>query len=200
MTFDAFSAGVSPGGLRNKNDIKLLICYLLSSVNSPISKDTIVSVLQNNNFANYFEINSAFSDLLKNQNIREDTDNPQLYNITETGRIISSQLDSALPLSIRDKALYATVNMLSKIKRETENTVSAVKDKNGYQLKCNISGGDVDLLSFSIYVPDEMQANLVKKNFQENPNLIYECVLAILTKDEELVQNILLQIKNEKNT
>ena len=30
MKFDAFSAGITPGGLRSKNDIKLLICYILS--------------------------------------------------------------------------------------------------------------------------------------------------------------------------
>ena len=32
MDFDALTGGVEPGGLRVKNDIRLLICYLLSSL------------------------------------------------------------------------------------------------------------------------------------------------------------------------
>ena len=36
MTYDAFSAGVELGGLRNQNDIKILICYLIYSINAPI--------------------------------------------------------------------------------------------------------------------------------------------------------------------
>ena len=29
---DAFTGGIAPGGLRTKNDIRILLCYLLSSV------------------------------------------------------------------------------------------------------------------------------------------------------------------------
>ena len=32
MKQDAFSAGVEPGGLWHKNDIRILLCYILSSV------------------------------------------------------------------------------------------------------------------------------------------------------------------------
>ena len=38
MEFDALTAGVKPGGLRSKQDIKLLICYLLSSIPQGLSK------------------------------------------------------------------------------------------------------------------------------------------------------------------
>ena len=82
-----------------------------------------------------------------------------------------------------------------KIKRETENTVSIKEIENGYQLNCKISGGDVDLLSFSLYVPDRLQADTVKENFQSNPDIIYECVLAVLTKDKNLAKDILNKLQ-----
>lgn len=197
MEFDAFSAGVSLGGLRNKNDIKLLICYILASIDHSLSQEDILSVLQQYNLANYFEINSALSELIDAKNIIQDSKNPNLYTVTESGKMISSQLNTSLPISIRDKAIKAALGLLSKIQRETENKVSIDKNKNGYNLKCNISGGDSDLFSFSLYVPDKMQAELSKENFLKNPNVVYECMLALLTEDKELLESLLTEIKNK---
>lgn len=194
MKFDAFSAGVNPGGLRSKNDIKLLICYILASIKDPLSKEDIISILQNNNLANYFEASDSFSDLLENKNIMVSPTKPNFYTVTESGKLIATHLDSSLPISIREKALCAAINLMAKIKRETENTVNITKNKNGYSVKCNISGGEMDLLSFNLYVPDKLQAELVKENFQKKPGLIYECLLALLTKDKDLAKSAMKNI------
>ena len=37
MDFDAFTGGIAPGGLRSKSDIRILICYILKSVQAPLS-------------------------------------------------------------------------------------------------------------------------------------------------------------------
>ena len=42
MNFDAFSGGIEPGGLRNKSDIGILICYMLHNINSPFPEDDII--------------------------------------------------------------------------------------------------------------------------------------------------------------
>ena len=197
MKFDAFSAGVNLGGLRSKNDIKLLICYMLASVNQALAKDEIVSVLQENGLANYFEINDAFSDLIGNNNISKDRDNPDKYVVTESGKLIVNQLDTALPISIREKTLAATINLLAKVKRENENVVTIKKEETGCYVSCNVSGGDnVNLLTINLFVPDTKQAELVKQNFQEDPNLIYTCMLALLTKNHDLIKSALENILN----
>lgn len=197
MKFDAFTAGVALGGLRSKNDIKLLICYVLSSINQPLSKDDIVSVLQENDLANYFEINDAFSDLIGNNNICQCSEDSSTYAITETGKMIATQLDTALPISIREKAIAAAINLLAKVKRENENTVSIKKEQNGYYVTCNVAGGtDMNLLTINLFVPDSKQAELVKVNFQDNPDLVYSCMLALMTKNPDLVKSALEGIEN----
>lgn len=199
MKFDAFTAGVGLGGLRSKNDIKLLICYMLFSVGQPLSKEEVLSVLQEKSLANYFEINDAFSDLVNSRNICADEKEASKFSITETGKLIATQLDSALPLSVREKALEAALSLLAKIKRESENTVTIKKENAGYSVHCNISGGqDIDLLSINLVVPDNMQAELVKKNFQAEPDLIYSCMLALLTKDFDLIKNALETLQSRK--
>ena len=200
MKFDAFTAGIDPGGLRSKKDIKLLICYILSNVNGFLTKDDLLTIMQENNLANYFEINDAFSELLENNNICENQKKKNTFTVTESGKMISTQLDSSLPISIRNKAISASINLLAKIKRESDNKVTIEKSDNGYFVNFNISGGEMDLLSFKLFVPDILQANLVKDNFQESPELVYECMLALLTKNQDLIKTTLKNIKNKPTT
>ena len=104
MDFDAFTGGVEPGGLRNKSDICILICYLINSANRPLKKDDIVSVIVNNGLANYFETNDAMYDLLQSGNIAEFENTKDYYILTGRGKMIANQLDTTLPFTTRDKA------------------------------------------------------------------------------------------------
>lgn len=191
MEFDALTAGVKPGGLRSKQDIKLLICYLLSSIPQGLSKTDLINVLQDNNLANYFEVASAFDELLKQGNLTEAQEEENFYTVTASGKMIAQELDVSLPISIREQVLSAALSLMAQQKRERENTVTIAKIENGCQVECHISGGEMDLMSFTLYVPDMMQAKLVKRNFQKDPQLIYSCMLAALTRNQDMVRDLL---------
>ena len=191
MEFDALTAGVKPGGLRSKQDIKLLICYLLSSIPQGLSKTDLINVLQDNNLANYFEVASAFDELLKQGNLTEAQEEETFYTVTASGKMIAQELDVSLPISIREQVLSAALSLMAQQKRERENTVTITKIENGRQVECHISGGEMDLMSFTLYVPDMMQAKLVKRNFQKDPQLIYSCMLAALTRNQDMVRELL---------
>lgn len=188
---DEFIGGVAPGGLREKNDIKLLICYILSGINNGLSKDDVISILKDNDLANYFEASDAFSDLISKRLVCIDGKDNNLYTITDEGKMIAKQLDISLPISVREKALKAALNILAKVKIRKENTVKIEKNDFGYFINCNISGGNIDLMSLKLYVPDNMQANMVKENFHKDPELVYSSILAILTSDKDLISNSL---------
>ena len=64
------------------------------------------------------------------------------------------------------------------------------RQKQGYQVECHISGGEMDLMSFKIYVPDIYQARMVKEKFHENPQRIYSILLASVTDDKELLTEL----------
>lgn len=192
MKYDTFSAGVEPGGLRTKQDIKILICYILSSTVSGISKQNIISILQENGLANYFEASEAFADLVLSGNIcLEDEGKSNSYCITDTGRIVSDQLHVSLPRTVRERALSAAMSLLSRIKLEKENKVSIEKNSMGYSVTCTISGGEFNLISFTMYVPDMDQAKIVKENFYKDPTSIYNGILGLLTQNKELVEESL---------
>ena len=108
--------------------------------------------------------------------------------------MIASQLESTLAHSVKEKALKCAVELLAERKTARENTVEIEKTENGYRVNCHVSGGDVDLLQFSLYAPDIEQAELMKKNFLSYPATVFKTMLALMTKNKESVGEALEEL------
>lgn len=182
MERDAFTGGVEPGGLWNKNDIRILLCYVLASVGAPLSRESIGEIIQGKALANYFEVGDALDSLVKQGNAA--VDEAGLFSVTDSGREIAANLDATLPLSVRDKALEAALRLTAEQKARRENQVELQKAENGYQVRCHVSGGETELMTISLYVPDKAQAELVERNFYRDPEGVYRLLLAALTGDK----------------
>ena len=191
MEYNTFTAGVGPGGLRTKNDIRVLLCYLLASVNVPLHQEDILSILQEYDLANYFEVMDALSDLQTKGLVSASREYPGCMMIEKQGREVARQLDVTLPVSIREKTVAAAMNLLARGKREQENRVEIRKNDKGYGVTCHVSDGDMDLLTFTLYAPDLYQARTIKKNFHRNPEIVYRAILAAVTGSRDLAADAL---------
>ena len=165
MAFDTFDEGINPGGMRSKNEIKTLICYLYNSVKENIDKGIVIQAILKQGLANYFETSSAFDDLVTNGNLVPADDEHKTYALTENGVEIAKQLDSILAYSIKEKAYACAVKLLAVKKNEIENKVDIVKSSNGFTVKCSVSGGDMDLMSLMFMLPKWNRLLFSKKIF-----------------------------------
>lgn len=194
MAFDTFDEGINLGGMRSKNEIKTLICYLYNSVKENMDKGIIIQAILKQGLANYFETSSAFDDLVMNGNLVPADDEHKTYSLTEKGAEIAKQLDSTVAYTIKEKAYACAVKLLAEKKKEIENRVNISKNDNGFTVECSVSGGDMDLMKLNIYAPEMEQALILKKNFLDNPNKAYKVLLALLTKDKETVGDALEEL------
>lgn len=190
MSNDAFTAGIEPGGLRSKDEIRILLCYLLSSVGAPLTRDAILQSVQENGLANYFEVTDALEELTANGNLLLEESG---YRASRQAQQIARQLDTALPYSVRTKALQAALRLLAQARRERENAVEIDSTGAGVRVTCHISGGPArdDLMTLALMVPDMQQAALVKRAFQQAPDRIYQVLLALLTGEPEVAAGFL---------
>ena len=196
MAFDTFDEGVTLGGVRSKNEIRILICYLLNCVKENMDKELVVQAITIEELANYFEVSAAFDDLIKNGNIKESeiVDGLQTYELTDNGKMIANQLESVLSYTVKEKAYVSAIKLLGEKKKHRENSVEIKKTENGFDVICKISGGDMDLLSFTLYAPNYEQAMVMKKNFYDSPSTVYKVMLALMTKDKENVGEALEEL------
>lgn len=184
MEFDAFDEGIELGGLRNRDEIRLLICYILRAVDSPISKQNLNDSMLQDGLANYFEINQAISELLKNGTIDMDIDEngEELLTATEKGKDIADTLETSLPKTVREKAVNSAIKLMTLAKTMRENKIETVSAPGGgYYVTFSLMNGDEALMKLTIFVADSMQLEAVKNNFLNDPVKLYSSIITALT-------------------
>ncbi len=196
MNFDAFSGGIEPGGLRNKSDIGILICYMLHNINSPFPEDDIIDIIQENSIANYFETRAAIAELVRCGNIEYADDNKKNLQITDNGILISSQLYNTVSVTVRQKTIGAIMRLAAQKKLEKENPVTVSQaDGGGYNVNFRITDGMRDLMSLTLFVPNIDEVKTVKNNFYKRTDKIYSAVLASVIGDDNMIAEALKDLK-----
>lgn len=182
--FDAFNEGIEPGGLRNKNEIKVLICYLLKTIDCKISREHIGDIMQDQGIANYFEAMDAVSELLSNGSITSDfTEEHEYLYITDLGRGAVNVVEKDLPKTVREKAVKTALKFLTLERNERENDVRIIPEGNGYAVSFSLKDKNEALMELKMFVPDSAQAQKLKDNFIEDPARVYSTILASLMVD-----------------
>ena len=159
MDFDAFDAGIELGGLRNRDDIRLLICYILKSIDKPLTRQMLNDAMQEDGLANFFEVGQAIEELLKTGNITADIlDDEEVISVTEKGRDAAELLQTSLPRTVREKAVNSAIRLTTKAKIERENKIEVKKeDDGGYTITFTLFDRDTEMMKLSIYVVDSLQ-------------------------------------------
>lgn len=182
---ERFDEGVAPGGLKDADDIKILICYLLNSVGRPLTFSNLNDILLHDDLCNYFEFANSLHELLVTGHVDMiNKDGEEFYKPTSLGVSTASLFERRLPKAVRDKAISTAVKLLAEIKRDAENKVTITENKNGgFEVDCSVYDMGDTLLSVKLYVADNAQAQSVKAKFQKSPETVYKGVLNLLTND-----------------
>ena len=179
---ETFTAGVELGGLYTRSEIKSLIGYMLYTVEEPMPREMVLDVLSGNGIANYFDSCVALDELGQAANY---TETPDGLVLTDTGRQVAETLSDRVRYGLREKAVTAALALLARRRRLKENTVQIDKLPRGYNVTCTSEEGDAPLMSLTLRVADEYQAELIRDRFQEDPVRLYRVVLEVLTREEE---------------
>ena len=188
---DAFPVDDTVGGIRSTEKIRIIICYILNDIGSPMSRDALQSALYDNGIANYFEISQAIDDLLKVGAVEyRETDGSTVLFINQKGTQIAKELENELSVYIKSKAVKAARLTLIYEKRQNENdiVITKISDKK-YRLDITMHSGissenaNDELLKVSVFVTDLLQAENMKQSFINNPVMLYTKVIEGLTSD-----------------
>lgn len=178
----SFSEGVAPGGLKDRAEIKLLICYLLKNLDRSLTRTQINEILQDYNIANYFEINGAISELISGGQVSTQlVDGDEEITLTAKMEHHVRLIERDLPKSVREKAVKSALKILTRERIERESKVEIEALDHGYHITFTVMDMETELLKITIYVADERQIEIVKKNFYNNAVSIYSNVISSLT-------------------
>ena len=187
MEFNAFSAGVAPGGLLDARDIRVLVCYMLLNVDEPMSRQTIVDIVFAEGMANFFETEAAIDELVHLGNMTEDENG--LLELTPMGRSAATTLTSRLPYTLREKSVEAALRLQNRQRRARDTQVDIKELDIGYAITCSIDKTENPMMSVTLRVADRHQAEMIKERFLDDPVTLYHMILYFMT-DEMQVRKI----------
>lgn len=182
MNKDASGAGVERGGLFSTAEIKILICYILSTINEPIRVDMIANVLHFEGIANAFEVSDAVVSLSQSGQIESADDSEKTYRITDIGKETANTLKSSLSSVVKERAYLAVMKMFAKIKNAKNNEFEIIHEYGATYLSCSALDGNKPFLTVKLLIADEAQGDFIKDKFLENPSKIYSKIIEMLTQ------------------
>lgn len=188
MDKDTMTVGVSPDGIKNRTDIRILICYMLDQFPEPLTKGDIIELIYTNQFANYIETLSAIEHLIDNEHLMHNNETDALL-LSPLGKRVTDDLSERLPNTIRKKSRDAIDRMLSRRRNERENGFDAVEQDGGYKVTCTIGSKDPEqgIMSLTCFMPTEERVNDARERFFTDPEGLYRLVFSQLTGDESLL-------------
>ncbi|MCL2447175.1 MAG: DUF4364 family protein [Oscillospiraceae bacterium] len=179
---DFFSAGVAPGGLFCRDEIRTLLCDLAAQLTLPFTITQAEAVFVGEGLANYFEFHAALHELTQQGKLLLESTQGQLCLVLpDTHHHAAATLAKELPRRVRDRALHAAEQLQLHATREADNRISVYPTEDGgFYITFRQGESNNMLLSVTVYAPDAAEAERIRQNFLKNPGQLYRAVLGAL--------------------
>ncbi len=180
------------GFIHDKLEIKLLVLYIMARVATPINLATLTELTFCDGGVGYFDYMECVDDLLESEHLTRENG---LYTITEKGRRNSAIGETSLPYSVRLKCDKNTADINVDLRREAQIRAEIEERDNGTQMLKLILDDDAgNLLTVQMLTGNKEHALRMGKRFREEPEYVYNGLLALLTEDTKK------QVKEDFNT
>ncbi|MBQ8498066.1 MAG: DUF4364 family protein [Clostridia bacterium] len=171
--------------LRDKGDIKIFVLYLLDNIGVPLDFVTLHDIVVQDEFVGQFDFMECFFELCETEAIQKtETDGKDYYSLTPNGKNAAEALQSDLLRTIRERALRSAKRFLEYQKngRKAESEVIPLEGGK-YRLVCQCRNREGIYMETSIVVENKHKAELLKLNFDDRSELIYNGIMSLLSGD-----------------
>lgn len=172
--------------LREKNDIKIFILYLMRNIGYPLDFGNINDIVVQDGLVRYFDFAECFAELLETGNVAEEKDEngELLYSVTAQGKTVADSLQSDLLMMIRERSLRSAMRLLSFKKRGSEIKYKSTQLPNGtYDFNCKIIENKEEILNVTVNVENKKLLDRMEHNFDTRPEVVYRGLLAVFSGD-----------------
>ena len=161
---------------------KLIILYLLQQMNESLPYLRIADFILENDYTDYFTLQSALSELLDEELIyQEQLGENSSYRISRAGSESLRLFHEQIPPAIRaDMDRYMKIN---KMLISDESSVSAFYDRTvrgEYLVHCVIKEHRQVLLDLRLCVPEKEQAEAICRGWRRNCQKVYSSLFSLL--------------------
>ncbi len=171
----------------NKEELaesKVLILYILSKINKPVTNFELLDLIQSIEDMNYFYFQQFLADLKENRYLLEyEQEKQTYYAITMSGRETVKLTIDMLPGSIKDKVDGTLKDTIRKI--EDEEAVYAdffPSKEDEFMIKCGIKEDTKKVFEVQVFSSSRENSIKIMENWKKNAVTIYPKIVEMLNK------------------
>lgn len=161
---------------------KLIILYILSRVNFPLTNAQLTAFILEKEYTNYFNIQQAISDLIDEAFLETKTiRNSTLYRITDTGKETLLFFDNLISSAIKeDIEAYLSQNKYE-LQEEVSSQAEYYQVKKGeYAAHLSVIERDTHIIDLTLVVTTEEEAVGICNNWREKSSDVYSFLMSAL--------------------
>lgn len=161
---------------------KLIILYMLSKVDFPLSNAQLADFLLNRDYTTYFKLQQALSELMDAGFIREESTHKRtIYHLTEDGAATIDYFKENISSSLRQEIDGYLREKKYDLKNESSVKADYYRNTNQeYSVRCQVIENRLPLIDLTVTVPSEAEARTVSENWQKKSQGIYAQVMSQL--------------------
>jgi DNA-binding PadR family transcriptional regulator len=168
---------------------KVLILYVLSKINKPITNAELLDLIQSMEEMNYFYFQQFLIDLKENKYIIEyEQEKQKFYVITNSGRETIQLTIDMLPGAIKDKVDETLQEKLREIEEfETIYADFYPSKENEFMICCGIRENNKKIFEVQVYSSNRDNSIKIMENWKKNAGSIYPKMIEMITNVKKTV-------------
>ena len=165
--------------------MRIRVLRRLKNIERPVDMVTLNDIVVQDGFVNQFDFMDCFYELCETSAVRKfEKDGVELYEITVDGTVAAETMQSNIIQSIRERSLRSAMRLLSFHSRGAKQSCTLEDAADGKcRLICRYTDKNGEFFSLSVLFETRHQAELMRMNCNEDPELLYRGVLSILSGD-----------------
>ena len=174
------------GFIHDMMDVKVLILFVASRSNYPMTNQEIHELCYQDECLSYFDVCTALPEMVASGHLKlvgEDR-----YEITEKGRSDGSITEDSIAFTVKQRAENAVSRFNRQLRRSSFVKTKILPRDNGDQSVVMVLDDEIgNLMTLELIAPDQRQAVRLSKLFERKAETLYSLIMTELLDDEDAV-------------
>ena len=172
------------GFIHDMMDVKVLILFVASRSNYPMTNQEIYELCYQDECLSYFDVCTAIPEMVKSGHLKQVDE--EKYAITDKGKADGSLTEDSIAFTVKQRAENAVAKYNRQIRRSSfVKTQIIPRDSGDYSVIMSLDDEMGNLMTLELMAPDQRQAVRLGRLFEKKAEMVYNLTMAELLDEEE---------------
>ena len=172
------------GFIHDMMDVKVLILYVMSRVNYPVTVQELYELCYQDECLSYFDVCTAVPEMVTSMHLAQ-LENGS-YEITQKGKETGALTQDSIAFSVRQRAENAVNKFNRQIRRSSYVKTQIIPREDGdFSVIMALDDDVSNLMTLELMAPNQRQAVRLSRLFEKKAELIYNLTMTELLEEED---------------